>query len=421
LDLIALILFIVVIAVSFLKKTNAGILAFAIGAIAVRIFSLTDKDLIGAISTSMFSILVGITLLFVAINSTGALELLAKKIVALAGDRVWIIPIAIYAAGFTIAGIGPGAIPALAIIPGLAVSVAAAVGYDPLMLALIGECGLMAGRMTPITPEGALITEVAASAGIENVMPTILVSKTLVTIIFSVVLFIIFKGYELKEAQTRTDFKSLEKFSGKQLIALSSIVVLMILLIFFKVNIGLAALISAAILFVIGVADDGACIRAMPWSTIVMVLGMGAWLGVVNTMGGIDLMGNALSSIMSASTAAPIMGISAGLLSMVSSALGVVYPTMMPMCAGIANQLGNVHPAALMAAVGAGGSLSGITPLSTGGALALAALGSNLKEFDKNKENKAFVQLFIMAAVGLLITAVVSALFFDIIANTMMG
>ncbi len=78
-DLIALILFIVVIAVSFLKKTNAGILAFAIGAIAVRIFSLTDKDLIGAISTSMFSILVGITLLFVAINSTGALELLAKK------------------------------------------------------------------------------------------------------------------------------------------------------------------------------------------------------------------------------------------------------------------------------------------------------------------------------------------------------
>jgi len=138
-------------------------------------------------------------------------------------------------------------------------------------------------------------------------------------------------------------------------------------------------------------------------------------------MGGIDLMGNTLSSIMSASTAAPIMGISAGLLSMVSSALGVVYPTMMPMCAGIANQLGNVHPAALMAAVGAGGSLSGITPLSTGGALALAALGSNLKEFDKNKENKAFVQLFIMAAVGLLITAVVSALFFDIIANTMMG
>ncbi|NLG86563.1 MAG: hypothetical protein GX489_05025 [Firmicutes bacterium] len=420
-DLIALILFIVVIAVSFFRKSNAGILAFAIGAIAVRIFSLTDKDLLGAISTSMFTILVGITLLFAAINSTGALELLAKKIVALAGDRVWIIPIAIYAAGFTIAGIGPGAIPALAIIPGLAVSVAVAVGYDPLMLALIGECGLMAGRMTPITPEGALITEVAASAGIENVMPAILVSKTLVTIIFSVVLFIIFKGYKLTKPQNKMDFKSLEKFNGKQLIALSSIVVLMILLIFFKVNIGLAAFISAAALFIIGVADDGACIKAMPWSTIVMVMGMGTLLSIVDTVGGIDLMSTALSSIMSASTAAPIMGISAGLLSMVSSALGVVYPTMMPMCASIANQLGNVHPVALMAAVGAGGSLSGITPLSTGGALALAALGSNLKDFDKDKESKAFVQLFIIAGIGLLITAIVSALFFNFIANTIMG
>lgn len=152
-----------------------------------------------------------------------------------------------------------------------------------------------------------------------------------------------------------------------------------------------------------------------------MVMGMGTLLSIVDTVGGIDLMSTALSSIMSASTAAPIMGISAGLLSMVSSALGVVYPTMMPMCASIANQLGNVHPVALMAAVGAGGSLSGITPLSTGGALALAALGSNLKDFDKDKESKAFVQLFIIAGIGLLITAIVSALFFNFIANTIMG
>ena len=420
-DLIALLLFIAVILVSFFRKSNAGLLALAVGAIAVRIFSLSDKDLIGAISSSMFTVLAGITLLFVAVNSTGALELLAKKIVALAGNRVWVIPIAIYAAGFIVAGIGPGAIPALAIIPGIAVSVASATGYDPLMMALIGECGLMAGRMTPITPEGALITEVAAGAGIENVMPTILVSKTLVTIVFSIVLFIIFKGYKVKEVQNQTDLQATEPFNTKQLIALFSIVLMMILLIFFKVNIGLAAFISASLLFVLGIADDGACVKAMPWSVILLVLGVGALLGIVDAVGGIELMSNALSSIMTSFTATPIMGISAGLLSMVSSALGVVYPTMMPMCPTIASNLGNVHPVALMAAVGTGGSLSGITPLSTGGALALAAMGANLRDFDKEKENKAFVQLFIMAAVGLLITAVFSALFYNPIANLMMG
>ena len=40
-----------------------------------------------------------------------------------------------------------------------------------------------------------------------------------------------------------------------------------------------------------------------------------------------------------------------------------------------------MSPVALMAAVGAGGSLSGVSPLSTGGALILAALGTAKKDF----------------------------------------
>ncbi len=42
-----------------------------------------DKELYGAISNSMFTTLVGITLLFAIVNSTGALKLVAEKIVVL--------------------------------------------------------------------------------------------------------------------------------------------------------------------------------------------------------------------------------------------------------------------------------------------------------------------------------------------------
>lgn len=112
------------------------------------------------------------------------------------------------------------------------------------------------------------------------------------------------------------------------------------------------------------------------------------------------------------------MGISAGLLSMVSSALGVVYPTMMPMSVDIAAEVGgNVNPVALMAAVGAGGSLSGVSPLSTGGALILAALGTAKKDFNGPEERKTFLQLFVMAGVGLLVIVVVSILLYNPIAN----
>ena len=420
-DVIALLIFLGVIIIAFIRKINVGVLALAVGVIAVRIFGLNDKALIGAISSSMFATLVGITLLFAIINSTGALDLMALKIVALAGSHTYIIPVAIYVAGFVVAGVGPGAVPALAIIPALGVSIAVQVGYHPVMLALVGECGLMAGRMTPITPEAAIIKSAAETAGFGNVMPTILICQTLTTAVFALVLFVIFKGYKLKKPINVLSIKDLEKFSSKQIISLLGIVAMMVLLIGFDVNIALAAFMVSAVLLLIGIGDDGACIKALPWSTICMILGVGALLDVVNTVGGIELMSNAISSVMNTKTAVPFMGVSAGLLSLVSSALGVVYPTMMPMSADIAAQIGGINPVALMAAVGVGGSLAGVSPLSTGGALILAALGTNTKDFNKAKQDKEFLNLFIYSGIGLLVIVVVSALAFNIIANAVYG
>ena len=420
-DVISLILFIAVILLAFFRKVNVGVVALTAGVIAVRIFGLNDKALIGGISASMFTTLVGITLLFAAVTQTGALDLLARKIIALAGNRMWIIPIAVYIAGFIVAGVGPGAIPALAIIPALAAVIAVEVGFDPIMLVLIGEAGLMAGRMTPITPEAAIITAAAAEAGIEGVMGTVLLCQTLVTIIYSLIMWFLFKGYKIKTPLKPIERTAIEKFNHKQVIALAGIVLMMVMLIFFKVNIGLAAFFVAGILFLFGVADDGKAIKALPWSTIVMVLAVGSLLDIVNDMGGIDLLSAGMSSIMTKGTATPIMGISAGLLSLVSSALGVVYPTMMPMCAGIAEQVGGVNPVALMAAVGAGGSLAGISPLSTGGALAMAALGTAIPNLSKEEENKRFVQLFIMAGIALLTLAICCATFYNPIAVLLHG
>lgn len=420
-DVISLILFIAVILLAFFRKVNVGVVALTAGVIAVRIFGLNDKALIGGISASMFTTLVGITLLFAAVTQTGALDLLARKIIALAGNRMWIIPIAVYIAGFIVAGVGPGAIPALAIIPALAAVIAVEVGFDPIMLVLIGEAGLMAGRMTPITPEAAIITAAAAEAGIEGVMGTVLLCQTLVTVIYSLIMWFLFKGYKIKTPLKPIERTAIEKFNHKQVIALAGIVLMMVMLIFFNVNIGLAAFFVAGILFLFGIADDGKAIKALPWSTIVMVLAVGALLDIVNDMGGIDLLSAGMSSIMTKGTATPIMGISAGLLSLVSSALGVVYPTMMPMCAGIAEQVGGVNPVALMAAVGAGGSLAGISPLSTGGALAMAALGTAIPNLTKEEENKRFVQLFIMAGIALLTLAICCATFYNPIAALLHG
>lgn len=411
-DLLALFLFLTAIILAFIRHVNIGIVALAMGVIGVRIFGLTDKDLISGISSGMFCTLVGITLLFAIIKQTGALDLLAQKIVDSTGNRVWLLPITIYLAGFVIAGVGPGAVPALAIIPALAVTTALHVGYNPLMLALIGEFGLIAGRMTSITPEAAIITHAAASAGFDNVMPIILVCQTLVTLIYVVIIFLLFKGYKLKTPKTNLKETKLPSFTKNQILSLLGIPLMLILMIAFKINIGLAAFFVSALLVLFGVAKDGEALKALPWSTIIMVVAVGALLSVVNKVGGIKLMSAAISSIMTSSTAVPLMGISAGLLSLVSSALAVVYPTMMPMCADIAAQVGGVSPVALMAAVGSGGSVAGISPMSTGGALILAALGTNLDNFTSSQQAKVFVKLLIFSGGSLVLLAIISGLAF---------
>lgn len=419
-DVLSLILFIIVIALAFFRKNNIGVLALAVGVVAVRLFGMNDRALIGAVSVSLFVTLVGITLLFAVITSTGALELLARKIIAGAGKRTWMIPILMYLAGFTIVAVGPGGVPALAIIPPLAAAIAVEVGYNPLMLALIGICGMTSGRFSPITPEGTIILSAVAKAGYTgNVTPAIWVNAVLYNLILAVVIYIAFKGYKVKAAPD-AEVKRAEKFSGKQIVALLGILVMLFLIVYAKVNLGLAALSVAAVLLVFHVADDSKCIKAIPWNTIILVLGVGALLSIVAQAGGIALLSGGLSKIMNSGTATPLMSLSAGLLSLVSSALGVVYPTMMPMCIDIAKQIGGVNPAALMSAVAAAGAASGISPMSTGGALIIAAIaGENRINLTKEDENKLFVQLLIISMLTLVLLFAVSWLFYGPVADVL--
>ena len=191
---------------------------------------------------------------------------------------------------------------------------------------------------------------------------------------------------------------------------------MLFLIVYAKVNLGLAALSVAAVLLVFHVADDSKCIKAIPWNTIILVLGVGALLSIVAQAGGIALLSGGLSKIMNSGTATPLMSLSAGLLSLVSSALGVVYPTMMPMCIDLAKQIG----AALMSAVAAAGAASGISPMSTGGALIIAAIaGENRINLTKEDENKLFVQLLIISMLTLVLLFAVSWLFYGPVADVL--
>lgn len=156
LGILSLILLALAIALGFFRKTNVGVVALVFALALGRFAGLNDGAILKGFKPNLFITLMGVTFLFSILNNNGTIELLAKKIVGLAGKNNFLIPICIYLLGLGLTTIGPGSIPILAIMPAFAIPIAKAHGYNPLMLALIGCCGCFSGRMSSITPEGIL-------------------------------------------------------------------------------------------------------------------------------------------------------------------------------------------------------------------------------------------------------------------------
>ena len=156
LGIISLLLLAVAIAIGFFRKTNVGLVCLLFAFVLGKVAGIPTAEILKGFKPNLFINLMGVTLLFSILNKNGTIELLARKIVGLAGSNKYLIPIAVVIMGALLTGIGPGSIPLLAIMPAIAIPLAKARGYNPLMLAIIGCSGCFGGRMSPITPEGLL-------------------------------------------------------------------------------------------------------------------------------------------------------------------------------------------------------------------------------------------------------------------------
>ena len=402
LALISLIVLVAVILIGFFRKVNVGLVAI----LAVTIFGTcigqSDSKTIGGFSASLFiMLLVGIT--------NGSLELMSKKFLQLSGGHAIVAPILIYLIGVVIAAIGPGCVPALGIVAALSLPLGKSTGYNSVMLALIGEIGSFAGRFSPITPESVLIRSLAEPQGIAGYQTPLIIYAAVTTVILSLVVFFVFKGHKVETR--RMEKEDLPKFSVHQILTLLGFVVVIIACAFFKRNVGLISFAVGILLILIKAADEKEVFKAISWSTLLMVTGFGMLMEAVINVGGVTLLSNALASIMTPRTAVAIQGLTAGIMSWFSSAIGVVWPTLVPTVGDIAAKVG-VSPNGLISIMALTAAFAGLSPASTGGGLIMAANATD-PEFTKEKENKLFVQLFGISALmlGIIVVAALIGLY----------
>lgn len=407
-SLIALALAIVL---GFVRKLNVGIVAIALAYIIGIAYGLSAKDITGGFSSSMAMTMIGVMYLFAIVSKNGTLELLAKKITGLARGNRYLLYVAIYVIGIILSGVGPGAIPTLAIIPVLAIPVALKAGMNPILLSLIGQMGAQCVRMSPITPEAVVVRDLMVEQGLDgNTLPAMW-SLWATEIVMIIAAFIFFKGWKFDKPLESVELEEASHFSPKQILTLIGLLAMIACVVVFGFDVGLTSLVIGTILLVCGCADEKVVIKSIPWNTILMVLGVGVLMNIVSLSGGVELLAGSISMVSSASTISPMMCLVASVMSFFASGLGVVFPTLVPTVGRIAAEFGGViSPIELMASVVIGGTVAGFTPISTAGALIQAGVSQFPEVENKYSQNKMFVELFIIAFLCTFISVAMAAL-----------
>ena len=409
LGLISLILLLAAIVLGFTRNANVGILCIGFAMVLTLIFpgSVKAKDVLAGFSTSLFIQMAGVMYLFAIINANGTLELMAKKCVSVVPAKL--IPAVMFVIGMALSASGPGSIPCLAIIPVIAIPLSVSAGINPIMVAIIGDMGAMAGRMSPLTPEAAVVRSLMEEQGLVGDTVPIMLCTAVTCVITAIIVFLYYKGWKVNKPDNGGVKEKLPAFTWKQWLSLACLLVLAIGVLFFKWNVGLTGFLLGSLLIVVGCGTEKKAVGGVPWGVIIMVLGVGMLMNIIKLSGGIDLLVSALESVMGPKSAAPVMAITAGVMSFFSSGLGVVFPTLVPICGSLATSIG-ADGVLLVAMVVIGGTIAGYTPISTTGALIMAGVAQQENAEERFPQNKLFVELFAVSFLNIAVLALMSVL-----------
>ena len=120
-------------------------------------------------------------------------------------------------------------------------------------------------------------------------------------------------------------------------------------------------------------SDESKAVREMPWGVIVMVCGVTVLTALLEKTGGIDRFAEIIGRVSTPRTVIPVVTLITGGVSVYSSTSGVVLPAFLPMVPRLVEQLGGGDALKIALAVIVGGHLVDSSPLSTIGALCVAA------------------------------------------------
>jgi di/tricarboxylate transporter len=377
--LLSLLALLVAIVLSMTTRINVGLVALVLAwGVALQDPGLGAEAVVRAFPTPLFLTLTGVTLLFAIAYTNGTLDGLAHRAGRLArSDARRLGPIFFFIA-CGLAAVGPGSVSSVALIAPLAMAVAARAGVPSFLMALMIANGANAGNLSPISAVGVIANTKMLAAGIPPHPAKVMIANFVASALVAVVAYVMLGGHRLsrKEGATK-DVSVAGAWTRPQRVTLIVIAIWILGGIFLRwslANLGLSALCAATVLILFRMGDESRAVAATPWNVILMVSGVSTLVGLLEATGGMDLFTTLLAKLATAGTINGVIAFVTGAISIYSSTSGVVLPAFLPTVPGLVAKLGGGDPLAISLSINVGASLVDVSPLSTLGALCLAAV-----------------------------------------------
>ena len=380
------------IVLSMTTRINVGVVSIALAwLVGQYVAGLPASTIVGGFPSNLFLTLAGITLLFSAAETNGTLERLAGRAAALARGDARRLPVVFFAIACVISAVGPGAISSVALVAPLAMVMAARAGVSPFLTALMVTNGANAGNLSPVSAVGVIANTAMAGAGLPGHEGVVWFANFAASGLVALAAYLVLGGWKRPvEAGTAAAAAPASQrsaapghppaagrdlsLSGRQRITLLVVLAWIAGVVVFGLHLGLSAFAAGALLVVLRAADEREAIRRVPWGVLIMVSGVTVLVALLDETGGMALFSSLLSRLATPATVNGVMAFVTGAISLYSSTSGVVLPAFLPTVPSVLEQLGGGDPLALSLSINIGASLVDVSPLSTLGALCVAAV-----------------------------------------------
>lgn len=388
---ISLVALLIAITLSMLTQVNVGVVSLAFAwIVGVYLGGMPLNAVVGTFPIQLFLTLIGVTLLFGMAGINGTLGRLAARAVTACRGNAGVIPVMFFLIAAGLSSIGPGNIATTAILAPMAMAVGARAGISPFLMALMVGNGAQAGALSPFAPTGVIVNGIMERIGLAGHEMQTYLNNLFAHVVVTFAAYALFGGLKLftrktvaapalaqndqAGARAGSELVETEPFEWIHWLTLSVLILLVVVVVMFEMNVGMAALTGAALLSLAGAGNEKEAIKKMPWGVVIMVCGVTVLIGVLEKTQGMSLFADLLAKISTPGTVTLTIAFVTGVVSVYSSTSGVVLPAFLPTVPALAQQLGGADPLAIASAMYVGGHLVDLSPLSTIGALCIAAL-----------------------------------------------